>query len=281
MGGTRGPRGLHCTEIRGRSWGDTSCGNPRMEPGGSRGYTSYQNTWKQADIKSVTQFHSGLCVAARVAEKPLESRRSSNGTPGRKSSTDREWEGMRPTWACGSGPESARRRLGPRGVHIGGDEHIAGHSAHSHVAVFVFRRSVPVTSDTRSELCLFSFGGLEGARFGIGENLQFRNMLHIFEKAQLANVHSHRWNKSKNTPDFPSLDVLFYFVVNVCQLVRFKYILFYVMLGSHNNPVSLMLDFWRITLFCLEKRFSKHKMTIFSKSLGAMAPLAVPLATPM
>ena len=37
MGGTRGPRGLHCTEIRGRRWGDTSCGNPRMEPGGSRG----------------------------------------------------------------------------------------------------------------------------------------------------------------------------------------------------------------------------------------------------
>ena len=29
-----------------------------------------------------------------------------------------------------------------------------------------------------------------------------------------------------------------------------------------------MFDFRRITLFCLEKRLSKHKMTIFSKNLG-------------
>ena len=35
-----------------------------------------------------------------------------------------------------------------------------------------------------------------------------------------------------------------------------------------------MFDFRRITLFYLEKRLSKHKMTIFSKNLvGAMAPL--------
>jgi len=27
-----------------------------------------------------------------------------------------------------------------------------------------------------------------------------------------------------------------------------------------------MLDFWRITLFCLEKRLSKHKIAIFSKN---------------
>ena len=33
-----------------------------------------------------------------------------------------------------------------------------------------------------------------------------------------------------------------------------------------------MFDFRRITLFCLEKRLSKHKMTIFSKNLGGMAP---------
>jgi len=34
-----------------------------------------------------------------------------------------------------------------------------------------------------------------------------------------------------------------------------------------------MFDFRRITLFCLENRLSKHKMTIFSKMLGrAMAP---------
>jgi len=41
-----------------------------------------------------------------------------------------------------------------------------------------------------------------------------------------------------------------------------------------------MFDFERKTLFCLEKRYSKHKMTIFSKNLGGMVPLP-PLATPM
>ena len=35
-----------------------------------------------------------------------------------------------------------------------------------------------------------------------------------------------------------------------------------------------MFDFRRITLFCFEKRFSKHKMTMYSKNLfGSMAPL--------
>jgi len=38
-----------------------------------------------------------------------------------------------------------------------------------------------------------------------------------------------------------------------------------------------MFDFRRIALFCLEKRISKHKMTKFSKYLGAgMAPLPPP-----
>ena len=40
-----------------------------------------------------------------------------------------------------------------------------------------------------------------------------------------------------------------------------------------------VLDFRRITLFCLEKRLSKHKMTVFSKHLGCwgvMAPFAPP-----
>jgi len=41
-----------------------------------------------------------------------------------------------------------------------------------------------------------------------------------------------------------------------------------------------MYDFRRMTLFCLEKRLSKDKMTIFPNIWGAMAPL-VPLATPM
>jgi len=39
-----------------------------------------------------------------------------------------------------------------------------------------------------------------------------------------------------------------------------------------------MFDFRRITLFSLEKRLSKHKMTIFSKPFGGHGP---PLATPM
>jgi len=34
-----------------------------------------------------------------------------------------------------------------------------------------------------------------------------------------------------------------------------------------------MIDFRLITLFCLEKRLLKHKMTILSKHLGGMAPL--------
>jgi len=39
-----------------------------------------------------------------------------------------------------------------------------------------------------------------------------------------------------------------------------------------------MFAFRRITLFCLEKRLSKHKMTMFSKNFGGACP---PLATPM
>jgi len=41
-----------------------------------------------------------------------------------------------------------------------------------------------------------------------------------------------------------------------------------------------MLYFRRITLFCLEKRFSKHKITIFSKIFWGNGPFS-PLATPM
>ena len=38
-----------------------------------------------------------------------------------------------------------------------------------------------------------------------------------------------------------------------------------------------MFDFTRITLFCLEKRLSKHKMTIFSKNLwGEHGPFGSP-----
>jgi len=38
-----------------------------------------------------------------------------------------------------------------------------------------------------------------------------------------------------------------------------------------------MLDFWRITLFCLEERLSRHKMTMFFEIFwGGMAALAPP-----
>jgi len=37
-----------------------------------------------------------------------------------------------------------------------------------------------------------------------------------------------------------------------------------------------MIDFRRITLFCLKKRLSRHKMTVFSKHLGGSWPLCPP-----
>ena len=37
-----------------------------------------------------------------------------------------------------------------------------------------------------------------------------------------------------------------------------------------------MFDFRRITLFCLDKRLAKQKMTIFSKNLGVHGPFGPP-----
>jgi len=37
-----------------------------------------------------------------------------------------------------------------------------------------------------------------------------------------------------------------------------------------------MFDFRRITLFCLEKPLSKHRMTIFSRNLGGYGPFGPP-----
>jgi len=46
---------------------------------------------------------------------------------------------------------------------------------------------------------------------------------------------------------------------------------------QYSAVYTKMFNFRRIALFCLEKRFSKHKMAIFSTDLGTdMAPLAVP-----
>ena len=42
-----------------------------------------------------------------------------------------------------------------------------------------------------------------------------------------------------------------------------------------------MFDFNRITLFCLEKRLSKQKMTIFSKHFGGHGLFGSPRATPV
>jgi len=39
-------------------------------------------------------------------------------------------------------------------------------------------------------------------------------------------------------------------------------------LGGSKNWGAKMFDFKRITLFCLEKCLSKHKMTIFSENFG-------------
>jgi len=56
------------------------------------------------------------------------------------------------------------------------------------------------------------------------------------------------------------------------MLLRLRYIT-----GQwHNQPKNWggkMFDFRRITLYCLEKRFSFHKMTVCSKNLEGRAPL--------
>jgi len=46
--------------------------------------------------------------------------------------------------------------------------------------------------------------------------------------------------------------------------------------GSKNWGAGKMFGIRRITLFCLEKRLSKQKMTIFSKHFGGITPLATP-----
>jgi len=68
--------------------------------------------------------------------------------------------------------------------------------------------------------------------------------------------------------------------LNVVKRIKFKNKLS-ILNQWRNQPKNLwggiMFDFRRITLFCLEKRLSKHKMTMFSKNLvGGMAPLAPP-----
>jgi len=50
--------------------------------------------------------------------------------------------------------------------------------------------------------------------------------------------------------------------------------------GAKNWEGAKIFDFRRITLFCLEKRLSKHTMTIFCKIFWGHGPF-VPLATPM
>ena len=54
-------------------------------------------------------------------------------------------------------------------------------------------------------------------------------------------------------------------------------VLWYSAVDSSAIWGAKIFDFRRITLFCLDKRFSKHKMTIFSKNLGGLWPLWPPL----
>jgi len=50
---------------------------------------------------------------------------------------------------------------------------------------------------------------------------------------------------------------------------------------AKNLGGAKIFDFRRITLVCLEKRLSKHKMTICSKMFWGHGPFAPPVATPM
>ena len=50
--------------------------------------------------------------------------------------------------------------------------------------------------------------------------------------------------------------------------------------GPKNLWGAKMFDFRRATVFCMEYRFSKHKMTRYSKNFGGHDPLG-PVATPM
>ena len=76
-------------------------------------------------------------------------------------------------------------------------------------------------------------------------------------------------------------------IIHINKFTRYQYFV-----GIHRTSAVASLiwggqNIWgeqnvfrRLTLFCLEKRLSKHQMTIFSKNLGAMA-LWPPLATLM
>jgi len=48
------------------------------------------------------------------------------------------------------------------------------------------------------------------------------------------------------------------------------------MYKQYSAVYTKMFNFRRITLFCLEKRLSKHKMIIFSKNLGRQGPFGTP-----
>jgi len=79
-----------------------------------------------------------------------------------------------------------------------------------------------------------------------------------------------------------------YYIVQCQGLARVKSVLCNVVAspkiweGPKNLGGAKMLDFRRITLFCLEKRLSKHKITTFSKNFGwCHGPSGPSLATPM
>jgi len=62
----------------------------------------------------------------------------------------------------------------------------------------------------------------------------------------------------------------------ITQVYNFKWISWGLGSGIASPKIwgGKIFDFRRITLFCLKKRLSKQNMTMFSKNLGGMAPLA-------
>jgi len=71
------------------------------------------------------------------------------------------------------------------------------------------------------------------------------------------------------SPNLISFLNCFLYFFTKSQLCRFWYS------GVANPKIGggKMFDFRQITLFCLEKCLSKHKISVFSENLGGMAPL--------
>ena len=69
---------------------------------------------------------------------------------------------------------------------------------------------------------------------------------------------------------------MYYFIV--CRFKCCRSNVNFIPIQWRSQPKILrgakMFDFWRITLFCLERRLSKHKMTVFQKFGAGHGPFA-------